>query len=89
MEQDLFNYEQHATGPALDTWMQYTLEQHPRKFIDSLDAREDEHIFFEYSAGDPIEYCVDGSRKPISRRKLKEKIGKALKSLEDISPGHP
>ena len=41
MEKSLVTYEQHAPKSILGTWLQYTLEEPPKRFIDSLHASPD------------------------------------------------
>ncbi len=38
MEDSLITYEQHASRPVLETWMQYTLEDSPQDFISNLNT---------------------------------------------------
>lgn len=38
MEDNMVRYESHASQSILMTWMQYTLEETPQRFIDALDV---------------------------------------------------
>lgn len=84
MEKSLDSYEQHAPKSILHTWLQYTLEEPPKMFIDSLHATPDMSVTDITELGQKVDDYLLGVFEEVTETAATNDIREVFRNLMDM-----